>query len=145
MSTMASSSRAAVDKHGPRLVAVLLLVATVGVVRFRRAIDGDEGFYLMAARLISEGRHLYHDFFFIQAPVLPHVYAMWFALVKPGWHAGRAGAALIAVAGGVVLFEHLRRATAAGWALVGVLLFASTGLVLGWFTTVKTYGLASLF
>ena len=40
-----------------------------------RPIDGDEGFYTTAARLVWEGKTPYRDFFFQQAPLLPYLYS----------------------------------------------------------------------
>ena len=39
------------------------------------ALNQDEGWYLYAARLVSEGKTPYRDFFYTQAPVMPIVYA----------------------------------------------------------------------
>jgi hypothetical protein len=47
-----------------------------------RPIDGDEGFYSTAARLVWEGKTPYKDFFFQQAPLLPYVYS-WIWAVHP--------------------------------------------------------------
>ena len=42
-----------------------------------RVIDGDEGYYASAARLVGEGKMPYVDFFYPQAPILPFVYGAW--------------------------------------------------------------------
>jgi hypothetical protein len=47
-----------------------------------RPIDGDEGFYTTAARLVWEGRTPYKDFFFQQALLLPYLYS-WIWAVHP--------------------------------------------------------------
>jgi hypothetical protein len=47
-----------------------------------RPIDGDEGFYTTAARLVWEGKTPYKDFFFQQAPLLPYLYS-WIWAVHP--------------------------------------------------------------
>ncbi len=47
-----------------------------------RPIDGDEGFYTTAARLVWEGKTPYKDFFFQQAPLLPYLYS-WVWGVHP--------------------------------------------------------------
>jgi hypothetical protein len=140
--------RAARDYLGDRwrLAAVAVLLATVGAMSFVRLIDGDEGFFLMASRLVSQGLRPYHDFFFIHAPMVPYLFGPWFRLVGPGWYTARALVALIGLALGVLMFDHLRRTTGKGrWALLGVVLYAGTGLVLGWFTVAKTLGLSALF
>jgi hypothetical protein len=47
-----------------------------------RPLDGDEGFYTTAARLVWEGKTPYKDFFFQQAPLLPYIYS-WIWAVHP--------------------------------------------------------------
>jgi hypothetical protein len=130
----------------PRLAALVLLCATALPMALNRPIDGDEGFFLMAARLVSNGLTPYRDFFFIHAPAIPYFFGTWFRLFGPGWYTARVLSALITIVIGMVLFEHLRRATGRwGWALMGVALYATAGLVLGWFTPVKSLGASALF
>ena len=130
----------------PRLAALALLSATALPMALQRPIDGDEGFFLMASRLVSKGMALYHDFFFIHGPAIPYLFGAWFRVVGPGWYAARVLAGLISVAIGMMVFEHLLRATGRrGWALFGAALFASTGLVLGWYSPVKSLGISALF
>jgi hypothetical protein len=129
----------------PRLVALALLSATALPMALNRPIDGDEGFFLMAARLFSKGLAPYHDFFFIHGPAIPYLFGAWFRVVGPGWYAARALSGLISVVIGMALFEHLLRATGRrGWALFGAALFATTGLALGWFSPVKSLGISAL-
>ena len=59
-----------------------------------RFIDGDEGFYLLASRLVMQHKAPYLDFFYTQAPLLPYVYAAWFRLTGISWFAARVFAAL---------------------------------------------------
>jgi len=47
-----------------------------------RAVDGDEGYYITAARLVWEGKLPYRDFAYPQAPLLPYVYS-WIWGVHP--------------------------------------------------------------
>jgi hypothetical protein len=48
----------------------------------KRPIDGDEGFYSTAARLVWQGKAPYRDFFYQQAPLLPYLYS-WMWAVHP--------------------------------------------------------------
>jgi hypothetical protein len=138
--------RLAAPDWWPRLAALALLAATAFPMAMSRPIDGDEGFFLMAARLFSQGLVPYRDFFFIHAPAIPYVFGTWFKVFGPGWYAARVLAALLSVVIGMMVFEHLRRATGRwGWALLGATLYASAGLVLGWFTPVKSLGVSALF
>jgi hypothetical protein len=126
---------------GAALVAGAVLVPAAQA----RLIDGDEGFYLFAARLLANGQRLYADFFFPQMPVAPQTYGGWFAIVGAGWRAGRLLTALLGVGTGVLLAaEAWRRTQRWGWGAAALGLYLSSGLVLGWFTVAKTYALAAL-
>src|SRR5260370_42211234 len=72
------------------LVPVLLLQLAVflPVARYR-LIDGDEGFYLMASRLVFEHRVPYRDFFFTQMPLLPYIYGLWMRAIGTSWVSAR--------------------------------------------------------
>ena len=61
-----------------RWATIVLLCAVFVPVSLYRFIDGDEGYLLYAARLIAEGKELYRDFFFPQAPLVPNVFAVLF-------------------------------------------------------------------
>jgi hypothetical protein len=115
-------SRAAPEPIFLLSVAVVLSVVFIPAARMR-FIDGDEGFYLMAARLVSEGKHLYSDFFFPQMPLVPKVVGCWFSLVGVGWQWARFLAATVAVGTGVLLAAEARRRTASlFWALATIVL-----------------------
>ena len=45
-------------------------IALIVLTQYRH-IDGDEGYYASAIRLVSEGDVVYHDFIYPQAPLLP--------------------------------------------------------------------------
>jgi hypothetical protein len=47
-----------------------------------RPIDGDEGFYATASRLVWQGKAPYRDFFYQQSPLLPYLYS-WMWAVHP--------------------------------------------------------------
>ena len=121
-----------------------LLVPFLIVARYR-LVDGDEGFYLMASRLVF-GKHVpYRDFFFTQMPLLPYLFGLFLAFVGNTWVAARAFSAILASLAGVAVFRYVcleTRQRAAG--VVAVLLFAASTLVLGWFTIAKTYALSAL-
>jgi len=122
-----------------------VLAAIFGTVACTRFLDGDEGFYLVAARLVSEGHRPYADFFYLQMPLLPYALAGWLAVAGPGWIAARLFSAALATALGVLVFHHVARSTRSfPLAVLATLLFAGSGLSLGWFTPVKTYALAGL-
>ena len=114
------------------------------------ALNQDEGWYLYAARLVSEGKTPYRDFFYTQAPVMPVVYAAFTSI----WNSfGLLGARILTIAFGVLglaffcasaarLVAPGRRALAA---LAVFLLLGSNLYHLYYIAIPKTYALASLF
>jgi hypothetical protein len=62
------------------LVAVLVLAGLGGYLALNGALNTDEGFYLLASRLVSEGYRPYADFGYTQGPVLPYVNVPWLAV-----------------------------------------------------------------
>jgi hypothetical protein len=109
-------------------------------VGFVRLIDGDEGYILMAAKLVASGQMPYRDFFFPQGPVMALAYAP-----VASWHAGRALSALAAAATGTLLVAHLRSRVPTWVVVAAALAYAANSLVLEWFPLVKTYALATAF
>jgi len=111
-----------------------------------RFIDGDEGFYLLASRLVMQHKIPYLDFFFTQAPLLPYVFALWFKLVGTSWFSARVFSALLTAILGGLMYTFVCRETGRWVAgLSAVLLFTSSSLVFSWFPIVKTFALATLF
>ena len=113
-------------------------------------LNQDEGWYLYAANLVSEGNVPYRDFFFTQGPVMPTVYSA-FTWVWKGW--GLVGARIftlslglagILFAAGLVrrLVPEDRRNLAS---TVVVLLLACNIYHLYYLAIPKTYALAGLF
>ena len=114
------------------------------------ALNQDEGWYLYAARLVSEGKTPYRDFFYTQAPVMPVVYAAFTSI----WNSfGLLGARILTISFGALglaffcasaarLVAPDRRALAA---LAVFLLLGSNLYHLYYIAIPKTYALASLF
>jgi 4-amino-4-deoxy-L-arabinose transferase-like glycosyltransferase len=123
----------------------LIVLVCFGLAASHRFIDGDEGFYLLASRLVMHGQPLYAGFFFTQAPLLPYVYGAWTEIFGRSWLTARMLAGLLSSALAIMLFAQVREATgrlAAGAA--AVVLLVSSGMVLASFPAVKTYSLASV-
>jgi len=130
------------------LIIVLILAFAVGTLALSRVrpIDGDEGYYATAARLVSAGGTPYLDFFYPQMPLLPYVYAPVYKMVG----SSLAGMRLMSVAAGVLsLFlwgSILQRRWPGhqGLVLAGLVLVAVNPYFLSWNVTVKTYALTNL-
>lgn len=137
--------------HPPSRTMCFILLAFITQIVFfaaisrRRIIDGDEGVYLLASRLVMEHKLPYLDFFYHQMPALPFVYGPWMKLFGMSWNTGRTLSAIIAAILGTGLFAAVWRGTkkcvAGAFALA---LFVTHGYVLGWYVTVKTYALSAL-
>jgi len=132
----------------------LLALGIIGVLYLANALHGnlnqDEGWYLLAARSVSEGQMPYRDFAFTQAPVLPYVYSLLSGVIR---EYGVLGGRLITQAFGglAILFSVLlaarlaspgarRNAALTCLILVGINVYQSY-----FFTIVKTYSLCSAF
>ena len=113
-------------------------------------LNQDEGWYLLAARSVSEGKLPYRDFAFTQGPMLPLVYSLANPLVeKFGVAGGRmfttwlaAAATIFAtfLAGRIAPPRHQHVARAVALTLIAVNVYHS------YFTTiVKTYALCAVF
>ena len=125
------------------VVAVQLL--TFAYVARHRFIDGDEGAYLLASRLVLVHKVPYHDFFWNQAPLLPYVYAGWMSGAGISWTAARWLCVLLTTLLGALLYLHIcEQARSVVAALVGIVLFISSTMVFAWFPVVKTHCLAAL-
>ena len=113
-------------------------------------LNQDEGWYLYAANLVSEGRMPYRDFFYTQGPLLPIVYSAFTGIWRT-W--GLAGARLFTLLAGVagILFAVAlarRLVSAERRNGVGLIAFALLGCNLYhlyYLTIPKTYALAALF
>jgi len=128
-----------------RLIVALGLAAFFIPIGRLRLIDGDEGYLLQAARLVSEGKRLYTDFFYPQMPFWEHVYGAYFWLFGRGWYSARLLSSLIAVGTGLVILEILLRACRCKrWAAVGAVAYLITGSAGGWFAIAKPFGLTAL-
>ena len=129
------------------LVPILLLqILVFTFVARHRFIHVDEGFFLLASRLVLMHKKPYVDFFYPQAPLLAYVYALWMKCFGISWAAGRLLAALLTSLVGVLLYEHVCRQTR-NWlaGLAAVVVFASCTLIFGWFPIVAPFSLAGLF
>jgi hypothetical protein len=56
---------------------------------------GDEGFHLLAARLINAGRRPYLDFFYPQTPLYAYLNAAWMRMLGENWRSSHALSALL--------------------------------------------------
>lgn len=113
-------------------------------------LNQDEGWYLYAARLVSEGQLPYRDFAFTQGPLLPLAYSLIQPLVEWGGLAvGRSFTALLGLAAALLasaLASRLAPARSRSWAALLTFGLVALNVYQSYFTTVvKTYALCGLF
>jgi hypothetical protein len=114
-------------------------------IALHRLVDGDEGFYLLASRLVLQHRTPYFDFFYTQAPLLPYIYGAWLKVFGVSWFSARALSACLTAAVGTLVCYHVLRETGKWIAgAAALLLFATSSLVFAWYPIVKTFSLATL-
>ena len=124
----------------PVFLAQLFFFTYVGL---HRLVNGDEGFYLMAARLISE--QALSRFLVFADAIDPYVYALWMRLTHQSWISARVLAALMTALLGTLIYAHVYRLTRALLrAQVLPFVFASTTLIFGYFSLIAPHWLANL-
>jgi hypothetical protein len=127
------------------LVPGVITAAFVIPVAALRALDGDEGYYAFAAKLVAHGKTPYTTFWFQQMPLVPYVYGAWQRLGADSWYALRALSVVLTIGLAYVLYGHvLRRWSSRRVALAALLLFATTPIAFDWYPTIKTYALSTL-
>lgn len=126
------------------IVLILLLTYFLFLSRFR-VIAGDEGFYVMAARLVGEGKLPYLDFFYPQMPLMPFLYGAWLSLFGNGWIEVRALSAIFAALTGLFLYWHITSSMGRSFGLFSIILYLTSELVISEFVIVKTYSSTSFF
>ena len=114
------------------------------------SLNQDEGWYLYAARLVSEGKTPYRDFFYTQAPVMPILYSSFASVWKSQGLLGARVLTMLFGAAGIAFFCALAARLAApgrrsASALVVFLLLGSNLYHLYYVAIPKTYSLAALF
>jgi 4-amino-4-deoxy-L-arabinose transferase-like glycosyltransferase len=122
-------------------VAPALVLVPIALVRF---LDGDEGVYAYASRLAIHGKLPYRDFFYEQMPLVPYVYGAWTAVAGESWYTLRILSALLAAGCGALVYVAALRRAGRPAALLGAMLYATSALVFGYLTIVKTFALAAV-
>lgn len=141
----------ALDGMHPRmkrylLISIAFIVVAIPLVLFSqsRLIAPDEGFYLLAAKLVMDGRIPYVDFFYPQGPLHPYIYGAWGFLTQASWSSARFFSALLGALSVTVLCPYIRREVSLWAASAFVLMCATSELILPWFTLTKPYAATAL-
>ena len=95
-------------KYSPELLSLILLSPYFFILSSARIIARDEGFYLMAMRMIREGKEIYSDFFYPQMPFLPYFYEKALYFFDINWNNTRVLTAILATTLGVLIVNTVR-------------------------------------
>ena len=126
------------------------LLTAGGVVFSRtRTFSPDEGFHLLAAKLINSGRKPYLDFFYQHPPLYPYLLGAWMRLVGQTWRNAHTLSALFTGLTTLLAASFVfRRLPAREWRLAGSLITATLvglHLYMLWFGGVgQAYGFCLL-
>jgi hypothetical protein len=134
------------------LCCLLGVLVMYGVAIWWGELNQDEGWYLYAARMVSEGNLPYRDFAFTQAPLMAYAYAVAYPLVEAGGVLGgrifTAALGLAALALAVYLARQMARRSGRDpfWPGCMVAAFCGLNLYQVYFSSIiKTYSLAMVF
>jgi len=104
-------------------------------------LNADEGFYLLASKLVFQGHIPYRDFAFTQMPLLPYIYGIPQSLFASSIILGRATSVLFSiVAFSIWVYIGRRRAGIVGSSSIALLLATFT-FGIYYLSIVKTYAL----
>ena len=128
------------------MLAVLAFVVLGFAAIWMGGLNQDEGWYLYAANLVSEGQVPYRDFFYTQGPVMPIVYSAFTRIWRDyGLLGARAFTLAIGFLGIVFACALAQRLAKRGAGLVTFFLLATNLYHLYYLAIPKTYALAGLF
>jgi len=107
-------------------------------------INGDEGFYLVAAQMVSNGAVPYVDFFYPQMPYLPYILAPVTRICST-WSSIRIFHSLMPVLICAFVLLYLRKRHSFSCGVLGTVFLASNSLFMPMHIILKPYGLSTLF
>jgi len=126
-----------------RLTIILLLIVHVALLFVfvrNRFIDGDEGFYLSAAREVAFGKTPYIDYCYPQMPLLPYIYSPVSECGFDTLYYARYLSLLATILTAGLMIVMLRQQTANDASVtLAFALYVFSGLILSWHSTAKTY------
>jgi hypothetical protein len=84
----------------PWQVQAVLFVAAIELVVYSQTVSfyNDEGFHLLAAWLVGDGKVPYRDFFYQHPPLFPFLYGAWMRLAGETWRSAHLLSAILTAA-----------------------------------------------
>jgi hypothetical protein len=131
------------------LIAGLMALFAAGLVVYSQtaAFAWDEGFHLLTAQLIRNGKRPYLDFFFPQTPLNAYWNAFWFRIFGDTWRTAHAVAALCTTAAILITGDYVySRFPIVRWrfagALAAIFFVGFNAMIVEFGTIGQAYGLA---
>ena len=134
-------------RYSGALAAAVVIALLLGLANLLLGdLNQDEGWYLYAAREVSEGRLPYRDYAFTQGPMMPLVYSVFAPVIRDhGVAGGRVVTWLLGIIALVLATATARRLGGRAAAVMAYSLIA-LNVYQSYFTSVvKTYSLCALF
>ena len=126
----------------PTLLLVILLGECLFCV-FLAEINYDDGWYLLASRLVYCRQLPYLDFAYLQAPLLPYVYGLWQQIFGGGLIAGRILSVLFSVAGAALAAHAAHRQAGPAASALALLSYVTSATALLILTRVTNIALST--
>ena len=123
-------------------VGIVAAAGVLGLFYFKRTLNLDEGWYLMAAKLVGEGKVLYIDFNYTQGPVLPYLYSLFFKVIPLNLAGGRGVTLFFAALTWLVTIRISWRIFGARAALMTLIMLIAGLFAVAQYVYVATYALA---
>lgn len=142
--TLMIGTKQIIKKLYLELILVIALPVYFINLSYSRLISRDEGFYNMAAKLLSQGRNIYSDFFYPQMPLFPNIYSSWFKQFGYSWYSSRTLTALLTSFLALLIFYFLKKHFGTLLSLLAVFLFCFCNYVVAWYSVSQTYILSTL-
>lgn len=147
-----SSTRPGQTRNGLQIFLAVLFLTAVALIAYSqtRAFVWDEGFHLLAAALIAQGKTPYIDFCFPQTPINAYCNAALIRLFGQDWHAPHLLAALFVVGAVVLTAQFLLTHLPEGeWrstgAICGAVFVGLNATVMAFGTVAQAYGSGIFF
>ena len=132
------------QKLQPVAIGAVLLAAALLFYSQTSAFAWDEGFHLLAAQLIRNGKRPYLDFFFPQTPLNAYWNALWMLLFGDTWRIAHLAAALSTATGAYVLAQYVQSRLGTAMALCSLAAFGFNELIFRFGAIGQAYGFCLL-
>lgn len=127
----------------PALLLAVFLAECLFCVFFAE-INYDDGWYLLASRLVYCRQLPYLDFAYLQAPLLPYVYGLWQQIFGHGLVAGRVLSMLFSVAGAALAAHAAHRQAGPGASVLTLLGYVTSTTAILILTRVTNIALSTM-